>query len=95
MVALMWKIATRGFTLQEILIMACNECCIPRDGDRQERAKYWHCRHAPRFNRLQEIVMAKVIEFYMPKNFRKPLRTAAQPQLGKIIEFCPQTKRSA
>ncbi len=39
--------------------------------------------------------MAKVIEFYMPQNFRKPLRTAAQSQLGKIIEFCPQTKRSA
>jgi hypothetical protein len=39
--------------------------------------------------------MAKVIEFYIPKNFQKPLRTAAQPQLGKILEFCPQTKRSA
>ena len=39
--------------------------------------------------------MAKVIEFYVPKNFsEKPLRTLAQPQLGKIIEFCPQ-KRSA
>src|SRR6202140_5683949 len=73
----------------------CNECCIPRDGDRQKRAKDWQSPRAPRFNRLQEIVMAKVIEFYMPKNFRKPLRTAAQPQLGKIIEFCPQTKRSA
>ena len=35
----------------------------------------------------KEIVMAKVIEFYMPKNFRKPLRTVAQPQLEKIIEF--------
>ena len=44
---------------------------------------------------IKEIVMAKLIEFYIPKNFRKPLRTAAQPQLGKIIEFCPQTKRSA
>jgi hypothetical protein len=44
---------------------------------------------------VKEIVMAKVIEFYIPKNFRKPLRTAAQPQLGKIIEFCPETKRSA
>jgi hypothetical protein len=33
--------------------------------------------------------MAKMIEFYIPKNFRKPLRTAVQPQLGKIIEFCP------
>jgi hypothetical protein len=44
---------------------------------------------------VQEIAMAKVIEFYIPKNFRKPLRTVAQPQLGKIIEFCPQAKRSA
>jgi hypothetical protein len=32
--------------------------------------------------------MAKVIEFYIPKNFRKRLSTVAQPQLGKIIEFC-------
>jgi hypothetical protein len=39
--------------------------------------------------------MANVIEFYIPKNFRNPLRTAAQPQLGKIIEFCPRTKKSA
>jgi hypothetical protein len=39
--------------------------------------------------------MAKVIEFYIPKNFRKVLRAAAQAQFGKIIEFCPQTKRSA
>jgi len=39
--------------------------------------------------------MAKVIEFYIPKNFRKALRTAAPLQPGKIIEFCPQTKRSA
>ena len=33
--------------------------------------------------------MAKAIEFYIPKNFRKPLRTVAEPQLGKIIEFLP------
>jgi hypothetical protein len=39
--------------------------------------------------------MAKIIEFYVPTNFRKPLRTADQPQLGKLIEFCSQTKRSA
>jgi hypothetical protein len=44
---------------------------------------------------VKEIVMAKVIEFYIPKNFRKQLRTLTQPQLGKVIEFCPQTKRSA
>jgi hypothetical protein len=39
--------------------------------------------------------MAKVIEFYIPKNFRKSFRTAAPTQFGKLIEFCPQTKRSA
>jgi hypothetical protein len=39
--------------------------------------------------------MAKVIEFYIPKNFRKPFRRVAQPQLGKIVEFSPPTKRSA
>jgi hypothetical protein len=39
--------------------------------------------------------MAKVIGFYIPKTFRKPLGAVAQPQLGKIIDFCPQTKRSA
>jgi len=44
---------------------------------------------------VKEKVMAKVIEFYIPKNFRKPLSTVAQPELGKVIEFCPQTKKSA
>ena len=39
--------------------------------------------------------MAKVIEFYIPESFRKQLRPVAQPQLGKIIEFWQQTKRSA
>ena len=39
--------------------------------------------------------MAKVIEFYIPKNFRKSLRAVAQPRPGKIIEFCAHTKRSA
>ncbi len=39
--------------------------------------------------------MAKVIEFYIPKDSRNPFSTAAQPQLGKIIGFCSQTKRSA
>ncbi len=39
--------------------------------------------------------MANVIEFYIPKNFRNPLGKVPQPQLGKIIEFCPRTKKSA
>jgi hypothetical protein len=38
--------------------------------------------------------MAKVIEFYVPKNFRNAFVLAAQPQPGKIIEFCSQAKKS-
>ncbi len=39
--------------------------------------------------------MTKVIEFYTPKNFRKPLKSAPKVNTGKIIEFCAQTKKSA
>jgi len=38
--------------------------------------------------------MAKVIEFYVPKNFRRPLEWAPQLQCGKVTEFCSQTKIS-
>jgi hypothetical protein len=38
--------------------------------------------------------MAKVIEFYIPKSFRKPLKWPPE-QRGKIIEFCAQIKKSA
>jgi hypothetical protein len=44
---------------------------------------------------VKEIVMAKVIEFYIPTRFRKPLKAAPQVQFGKIIEFCLLTKKSA
>jgi hypothetical protein len=43
----------------------------------------------------QEVVMAKVIEFYEPKNFPKPLKCAPALHYGKIIEFCSPTKKSA
>ena len=43
----------------------------------------------------KEVAMAKVIEFYTPKNFRKSLKWVPEPQRGKILEFCPQTKKSA
>jgi hypothetical protein len=46
-------------------------------------------------NEIKEVVMAKVIEFYVPKNFRKPLKWAPQLHLGKVIEFCSLTKKSA
>jgi formate hydrogenlyase transcriptional activator len=37
--------------------------------------------------------MAKVIEFYIPKGFRKPLKWAAAFQRGKVLEFCTQTNK--
>ena len=73
----------------------CNECGTRTDSDRPRRANDLAQPRAPRFTRIQEIVMAKVIEFCIPKNFRKPFKRVAQAQLGKIIEFCSQTKRSA
>jgi hypothetical protein len=48
-----------------------------------------------RDHKIKEIVMAKVIEFYVPENFRKPLKWAPPLQCGKLIEFCFQTKKSA
>jgi len=41
------------------------------------------------------VVMAKVIEFYMPKTFRKPTKRVPAEDRGKIIEFRPQTRKSA
>ena len=38
--------------------------------------------------------MAKVIEFYVPKSFRHALVRAAEPQPGKLIEFCSRAKLS-
>ena len=41
-----------------------------------------------------ERVMAKVIEFYVPKNFRNAFVRAGQPQPGTVIEFSSQAKKS-
>jgi len=38
--------------------------------------------------------MAKVIEFYVPKNFRNAFVRAGQPQPGTVIEFSLQAKKS-
>jgi len=46
-------------------------------------------------HKINEVVMAKVIEFYLRKNFRKPLKGAPLLQYGKVIEFYSQTKKSA
>jgi len=44
---------------------------------------------------IKEIVMAKVIEFYIPMSFRRPLKPVPQVQVGKIVEFCLQPKKTA
>ena len=43
---------------------------------------------------IKERVMAKVIEFYVPKNFRNAFVRAGQPQPGTVIEFSSQAKKS-
>jgi hypothetical protein len=47
------------------------------------------------FANIKEMAMGKVIEFYVPAIFHKPLKAASAPQCAKVIEFCPQTRKSA
>lgn len=39
--------------------------------------------------------MAKIIEFYIPSSFRKNDKWISPQNRGRIIEFSPQTKKSA
>jgi len=48
-----------------------------------------------RAHETQEMVNAKVIEFYIPKNFQSPRKPGAEMQSGKIIEFRSPAKKSA
>ena len=41
------------------------------------------------------MIMAKVIEFYIPNSFRKRAILIPLEQRGKVIEFCLQVKKSA
>ena len=43
---------------------------------------------------IKERVMAKVIESYVPKNFRNAFVRAGRPQPGTVIEFSSQAKKS-
>jgi hypothetical protein len=40
-------------------------------------------------------VMARVIEFYIPKHFQKTSKRGLQLQSGKVIEFCAKAKKLA
>jgi hypothetical protein len=44
---------------------------------------------------VKDVIMAKVIEFYIPTRFQRPLKAAPQVQYGKLVEFCLPTKKSA
>ncbi len=39
--------------------------------------------------------MAKVIEFYIPKDFRKNARQIASQKRGQLIEFVSRPKKTA
>jgi len=41
------------------------------------------------------LVMAKIIEFYVPKDFRKGARWVVAEKRGQVIEFCVPPKKSA
>jgi hypothetical protein len=41
---------------------------------------------------LKEIVMAKVIEFYIPKDYQNPRKRASLRQRGRVIEFSAAKK---
>jgi len=41
------------------------------------------------------MTVAKVIEFYIPNNFRKSVKWVSPEQRGKIVEFVSQPKKSA
>jgi hypothetical protein len=73
----------------------CSESGIRPDIDRQKRANDMAQARAPRFNRLQEIVMANVIEFYIPVRFRKAVKWVPQQQRGRVLEFPVPQKRTA
>ena len=49
---------------------------------------------AQEIHRIKEMVMAKVIKFYIPKSFRNPFVRPAQLQPGKLIDFSSQAKKS-
>jgi hypothetical protein len=59
------------------------------------RCRYGWIGRAIGIREIKEVIMAKVIEFYIPTRFRRPLKAAPQVQFGKLVEFCLPTKKSA
>jgi hypothetical protein len=52
--------------------------------------------HREDWLRMAKVIrMAKIIEFYIPINFRKNDKWIPAEERGKIIEFIPPAKKSA
>ena len=45
--------------------------------------------------RMKEVAMAKVIVFYIPTNFRSPMKWVSELDRGKVVEFSPHEKKTA
>jgi len=65
-------------------------CAVPADAQEAETVR---SRAVPM--RMGVVVMAKVIEFYIPGSFRKKGPWIPPEQRGKVIEFPPTQKKSA
>ena len=65
-------------------------------GDPHTKALAW-AMFAKGLRRLRErrMVMAKVIEFYVPKRFQRTSPGVPHAQSAKVIEFSSQTRKSA
>ena len=44
---------------------------------------------------INKVAMTKVVEFYIPENFRRPMKWVPELDRGKVLEFLPQIKKSA
>jgi hypothetical protein len=59
-------------------------------------AKGLRSKHAVRGSSdIRDKTVAKIIEFYIPKTFRKSVKWVPPKERGKIIEFVPETKKTA
>ena len=65
----MWKITTRSFTLQEVLIMAAMNVVTRTDCDRQRRANDLAQPRAPRLTGIRRLSWQKSLSFTYRRTF--------------------------
>jgi len=59
------------------------------------RCRVGWIRRAIGIQEIKDVIMAKVIEFYIPVGFQKSLKAAPRIKSGKLVEFCLPTKKLA